>query len=40
MKSVLAVIIHMEWSVRRGSMVLEVEDAMLASTDGAEDRVP
>ena len=38
-ESVLAVIIGMEWSFRRG-MVLEVEDAMLAGMDGADDGVP
>ena len=39
-KSVLAVIIGVEWSCERGSMVLKVEDVMLASMDGAKDGVP
>ena len=36
----MAVVEGVEWSVWRGSMVAKVEDASLASTDGAEDRVP
>ena len=36
----VAVIVGVEWSLGRGSMVMEMEDASLASTDGAEDRVP
>ena len=39
-KSVVTVIIGMEWSVGRGSMASEVEDMMLAGMDGAEDGVP
>ena len=35
----MAVIVGVEWSVWRGSMVTKVEDTSLASTDGAEDRV-
>ena len=36
--SVMVVIISVEWSVWRGSMVTKMEDASLASMDGAEDR--
>ena len=38
-KAVVAVIVGMEGSVWRSSMVSEVEDAMLAGMDGAEDGV-
>ena len=36
----VVVIVGVEWSLWRGSMVAEMEDMLLASTDGAEDRVP
>ena len=36
----VAAIVGVEGSLWRGSMVAEMEDASLASTDGAEDRVP
>ena len=36
----VAVIVGVEWSLWRGSMVAKMEDMLLASTDGAEDRVP
>ena len=39
-RSGVAVIVGVEWSLRRGSMVAKMEDAPLASMDGAEDRVP
>ena len=39
-KSVLAVIVGIEWGVRRGFMVAKVEDMLLAGMDGAEDGVP
>ena len=39
-RSGVAVIVSVEWSLRRGSMVAKMEDASLASMDGAEDRVP
>ena len=35
----VVVIVGVEWSLWRGSMVAEMEDASLASMDGAEDRV-
>ena len=38
--SVVVVIVGVERSVWRGSMVVKMEDALLASTDGAEDGVP
>ena len=38
-EAVVAVIVGVEGSVGRGSMAVEVEDAMLASMDGAEDQV-
>ena len=37
---VAVVMICVEWSLRRGSMVTKMEDASLTSMDGAEDRVP
>ena len=39
-RSGVAVIVGVEWSLWRGSMVTEMEDALLASTDRAENRVP
>ena len=39
-RSGVAVIVSVEWSLGRGSMVTKMEDASLASTDRAEDRVP
>ena len=39
-RSGVAVIVSVEWSLGRGSMVMKMEDASLAGTDGAEDRVP
>ena len=39
-RSGVAVIVGVEWSLWRGSMVAMMEDALLASMDGAEDRVP
>ena len=36
----VAVVVSVEWSLRRGSVVVKMEDALLAGTDGAEDRVP
>ena len=38
--AVMAVIVGVEWSVWRGSMSAKMEDTLLASMDGAEDRVP
>ena len=39
-RSGVAVIVGVEWGLWRGSMVMKMEDALLASMDGAEDRVP
>ena len=39
-RSGVAVVVGVEWSLWRGSMVAKMEDALLASMDGAEDRVP
>ena len=39
-RSGVAVIESVEWSLRRGSMVTKMEDALLAGMEGAEDRVP
>ena len=39
-RSGVAVIVSVEWSLGRGSMVAKMENALLAGTDGAEDRVP
>ena len=39
-RSGVAVIVGVEWSLWRGSMVADMEDTSLASMDGAEDRVP
>ena len=36
----VADVVSVEWSLRRGSIVTKMEDALLASTVGAEDRVP
>ena len=36
----VAVIVGVKWSLWRGSLVAEMEDMSLASTGGAEDRVP
>ena len=39
-RSGVAVIVGVEWSLWRCSMVMKMEDMLLASMDGAEDRVP
>ena len=39
-RSGVAVVVRsVEWSLRMCSLVVKMEDALLASTDGAEDRV-
>ena len=38
-RSGVAVKVGVEWSVGRGAVGMKMEDTLLASTDGAEDRV-